>query len=109
MYTIKNCTLISISVYLQEHIHKPVAAELTISNERQARYLEVILGSDSLFSFVAENPDDMELFVKEARRRNWKINIGTAPRGGRMKFANPVPKEQIKEFGVEGYVSDLCE
>ncbi|XP_022652249.1 structural maintenance of chromosomes protein 5-like isoform X2 [Varroa destructor] len=93
----------------QEHIHKPVAAELTISNERQARYLEVILGSDSLFSFVAENPDDMELFVKEARRRNWKINIGTAPRGGRMKFANPVPKEQIKEFGVEGYVSDLCE
>ncbi|OQR73845.1 structural maintenance of chromosomes protein 5-like, partial [Tropilaelaps mercedesae] len=91
------------------HVHKPVSVELSINNERGARYLEVILGADTLFSFVADNADDMELFVKETRRKGWKVNVGTAPNAARANYEHPVSKQSIAKFGAEGFVSELCE
>lgn len=83
--------------------------EISFSDDRAASYLETVIGADTLFSFVAENADDMELFVKETRRKGWKVNVGTTPAKSRENFVVSVPKERLSSFGVDGYVTDLFE
>ena len=90
-------------------VHEPLMLCLDVKDPAHARYVETHVGRADLEGFVCEDPDDVNLLLKELREKNKlrRINAFHSYPTPKERFKKPLPEAGLSEFGFVSYLSDM--
>ena len=90
-------------------VHEPIMLCLDVKNNNYAKYIETHVGRADLESFVCEDPDDMNLLLKELRevRKLRKVNGVHSNPTPMERFAKPFKERELEKYGFVSYLSDM--
>ncbi|XP_031560445.1 structural maintenance of chromosomes protein 5-like [Actinia tenebrosa] len=89
-------------------VHEPILLQVNMHDVNNAKYLEKLISSNDLRSFVFESRDDMKLFFNEVRdKQNLKVNGVTPPDHPLSSFKPSRNIEDLKQYGFQCYLKEL--
>jgi len=93
----------------QKHVYSPVVIEINPKNKESAAAVEAITGT-SLTTFVTQCKDDYFRFTEELiDKQKLKISVVMYDNLKLEDFETPIPKDELKEYGFDGYLIDLIQ
>lgn len=92
-------------------VHEPLMLCLDIKDQSHARYVETHVGRADLEGFVCEDPDDVNLLLKELREnlKLRRINAFHSYAIPKDKFEKPCNEDDLAKYGFVSYLSDMYE
>uniref|UniRef100_A0A1I8MVV4 Structural maintenance of chromosomes protein 5 n=1 Tax=Musca domestica TaxID=7370 RepID=A0A1I8MVV4_MUSDO len=89
-------------------VYKPAYIELTVIDEKHAKYLENIIKIRDLLAFSCESAADLSVLATElCSKKKLEVSICHAPPPSESSFTPKVPIEEIRRYGFESYLINL--
>lgn len=92
-------------------VHEPIMLCMDVKNTDYSKYLEFHIGRADLDGFVCEDPDDMNLLLKELRevKKLRKVNAVHSNPTPKEKFSSPFREHELRKFGFVAYLCEMYE
>ncbi|XP_070206218.1 structural maintenance of chromosomes protein 5-like [Littorina saxatilis] len=89
-------------------IHEPMILCLQVNMPEHAKFVEMQISASDMRTFVCEDPDDLELFMKVMKdEQRLKVNAALVPAQPLSSFRPDYPIDRIRNYGFFSYVKDL--
>lgn len=92
-------------------VHEPIMLCMDVKNADYSKYLESIVGRADLDGFVCEDPDDMNLLLKELRevKKLRKVNAVHSNPTPKERFSSPFKEHELRKYGFVAYLCEMYE
>ncbi|XP_059171563.1 structural maintenance of chromosomes protein 5-like [Physella acuta] len=89
-------------------INEPMILSLNVTRPEDAKLVESHISFNDLRSFVCEDPDDLDLFMREVKNKlKLRVNAVKAPSQPVESFKPPHPIGRYRQYGFERYMQSL--
>ncbi|RUS70585.1 hypothetical protein EGW08_021655, partial [Elysia chlorotica] len=89
-------------------IHEPLIICLNVTNPADAKLVESHISFNDLKSFVCEDPDDLDLFMRKMKNElRLRVNAIRAPPQPASSFKPQYPISHYKKYGFQRYMQQL--
>lgn len=89
-------------------VHEPMIISLNVTNTADARLVEAHVSFNDLRSFVCEDADDLDLFMRKVKNEmKLRVNIVRAPPEQSHSFLPRHPISYYRKYGFDRYLQSL--